>query len=133
MSIPAAGVPFLGLGLAFLKGLFLCPLAGRRQNEELSLVRGGEWQVDAAFLMPSHPHLLFCLFFLQGSMTVKRGAEREQFGTGLDFQSNIYNALFIYKSSPGEKEWFLAELYVRLKEKQNSTASSLGYSLFLKK
>lgn len=60
------------------------------------------------------------------------GREREQFGTGLDFQSNIYKCP-IYKSSPGEKEWFLAEFYVRLKEKQNSTASSLGYSLCFKK
>lgn len=38
-------------------------------------------------------------------------------------------------SSPGEKEWFLAEFYVRLKEKQSKTwlTGTLGYGLFLKK
>lgn len=106
MGFSAAGVPFLGLGLAFLKGLFLCPLVGRGQNEEPSLVRG--WGVaggcSLSYAPSTHtPRLFFNLFFPQGSMTVRRGAEREreQFGTGLDFQSNFYNTLFI--SLPLEK------------------------------
>lgn len=52
---------------------------------------------------------------------------------GFNFQSNIYNTLF--RSSPGEKEWFLAEFYVRLKEKQSKTwlIGTLGYGLIFKK
>uniref|UniRef100_A0A3Q2HNQ9 Protein TEX261 n=1 Tax=Equus caballus TaxID=9796 RepID=A0A3Q2HNQ9_HORSE len=57
-------------------------------------------------------------YFTKGSVTVKLGAERGQFRTGLDFQKNIYSILFI--SFPlRKKQWFLAEFYLRLKEKQN--------------
>lgn len=135
MGFSAAGVPFLGLGLAFLKELFLCPLGGRGQNEELSLVRG--WGVaggcSLSYDPPPPPRLFFNLFFPQGSMTVRRGAERERAVWDWVRFSEQLLQYPIYKSSPGEKEWFLAEFYVRLKEKHNLTASSLGYGLFCQK
>lgn len=54
------------------------------------------------FLCSLTPHLFFYLFFPQRLHDCQEGGrEREQFGTGLDFQSNIYNALFI--SLPLEK------------------------------
>lgn len=80
--------------------------------------------------MPSSCHsLFFHLFYPQGS---KLGHTADIWD-GFNFQSNIYNTLF--RSSLGEKEWFLAEFYVRLKEKQSKTwlIGTLGYGLIFKK
>lgn len=50
------------------------------------------WQGEVPFLCPS---LFFHLFYPRGSMTVKLGAQMRTVCDGLDFQSNIYNTLFI--------------------------------------
>lgn len=95
---------------------------------------GGEWQMDAAFLMPSHPHPPS---FLQSLLSPRlhdcqAGGRERAVWDWVRFSEQLLQYP-IYKSSPGEKEWFLAEFYVRRKEKHNLTASSLGYGLFCKK
>lgn len=124
----------MGSGLAFLKGLFLRPLVGRGQNEELSLVRG--WGVagggSLSYALPRPPPTVFSSIS-SFPKALSGGGQRERAVWDWVRFSEQHLQCPIYKSSPGEKEWFLAEFYVRLKEKQNSTASSLGYSLFFKK
>lgn len=107
MAFPRQGLRS-GTGPCLSEGTVLMSLSGKGQKEELSLVRGGEWQVGAAFLMLPHPpSFLLSLLSLRlrdcqvGGRERERERASEQFGTGLDFQSNIYNALFI--SLPLEK------------------------------
>lgn len=69
----------------------------------------------------------------QGSLTVKLGTE----GIVWDWVrfSDQHLEYLIYKSSSGEKAWFLTEFSVRIKKTQSKTwlPGNLGYSLFFKK
>lgn len=126
MSLSALGAPFLGLDLVFMKGLFLRQVgSGQSWGAE-----PGQGRVEAAFLMP----LLFLSSLLSPRLHDCPTGGRE--GTIWDWVRLSEQPLQypIYKSSPGEKDWFLAEFYVRLKEKQSKTwfTCSLGYHLFFK-
>lgn len=76
MGFSAPWVSFLGLGLAFLKGLFLWPLVGMGQRRGAEPGQEIEWWVKATFLMPLP---FFHLFFPQDFMIIKLGAERFRF------------------------------------------------------